>query len=916
MPRLGLGSILGGTWCAIVIGSGCAAQPTDTPVRAIQSSGPVAFVCLGDPDGELSEMVHPIDDCTTTVETPDDYSVPHLYALATQPNTGEVAVIDLSTDTNPLVDANPSVPGPGFLPVGAAPTAIVATAKSTATFVASAQPRYEGIYGLPSNLVRGASPRLTSWPACALPAAPEAMVLVEDPAAPDGSIRPACDAAYGDDEVDAGCEGVAHCHGDLATETAAGGRLKLVVTLPSEGGIAVIDAQDLLDREAGTRDPCVVERWLPLAADVPPPPTPEPAPASGACVPEPTIEPSGATYQPIPAGIALGGDQLYVSDRGAPVIHRLDLSDPCDPRELPALGTASAEDPERTATTRSVAVSPLTLDLHRYLYAIDDIDGSIMVYDVSDTGGSAQPLSRPHPEYNPFQPRDRVRLGSPPREIVIVQHLADDANDTTGATTPVYCDPDPNASGPATDYRTADDFESGAAPGKLRGIFALAVLMSGDMVVIDVDDYDAACRGPTRQNELYGCSDPVSGTLASSGEFSCLVSEPHQVRAGTFLISRDGITDREPGLAAFPTLNDADGTLIDPEDPGSPRMLATTPTTGVTDFRIRVGSETRVLDPASGYLQTANGDDDLSEHTLAMNLEDPRAQLVDQNWTVTYEGALPGFRDHFAELVNNQDGTFTLRDVTSAFCHRGVQSQNAIAATLTDQGLDTAPAAALADYVQIFSEPPVSTDSYWDQSACTYSDCSSLFGNRETPREARDLRIVEAYDDRLELTSRGALPDDDTLKCCFPGVVEFRVRSGAQWTVIGDQLGFLHHMDVAEDGTCRPSCSPDSERLEGRVRPAPGTEAVTDDDPFAFKNPFFRFTIDAQPSTRDMQFNFSTKSRFEPLLLHVVPDDELDVQPTAATYLRVTGELVVSDGSLQGLTFIDLSNLAITRQYN
>jgi hypothetical protein len=41
-----------------------------------------------------------------------------------------------------------------------------------------------------------------------------------------------------------------------------------------------------------------------------------------------------------------------------------------------------------------------------------------------------------------------------------------------------------------------------------------------------------------------------------------------------------------------------------------------------------------------------------------------------------------------------------------------------------------------------------------------------------------------------------------------------------------------------------------------------------------------------------------------------------DVQPQAAQFLAPTGELVIADGSLEGITFIDLNALAITRQYN
>src|SRR5690606_13306671 len=106
----------------------------------------------------------------------------------------------------------------------------------------SAETGYEAIYALPSDMIRGSSPRLTSWPSCALPTAPDAMVLLVDPADAAGEVRPRCDEPYGAADVDAGCEGEAHCHGDLVAAAARAGtpgRYKLAVSLPGAGGIAI-----------------------------------------------------------------------------------------------------------------------------------------------------------------------------------------------------------------------------------------------------------------------------------------------------------------------------------------------------------------------------------------------------------------------------------------------------------------------------------------------------------------------------------------------------------------------------------------------------------------------------------------------------------------------------------------------------
>ncbi len=926
----------------LAIGS-CAQEPVASPLRSIQSSGPMAFVCLGAPTDDPADFAHKLSDCSAArANSIHDYSIPHLYVLVTQPHAGEIAVVDLTTDSDAVLDQNPAVPGANFLPVGAQPTDIAATPAGMASFVSIAEPNFEGIFALPATMIRGGMPRLSSWPSCSLPSAPGDMVIVIDPADGSGAIRPGCDAPYGQaDTTTCGSPATVHCHGDLSKEgdiTGQHGRYKLIVTLPDEGGFAVIDAQNVLDREAGQFAPCDVERWIPLDVKLPTWPAQPDAPTIGCVAPPQPEEAFADSFVSRPAGIAVDDRRLYLADAAAPVIHVVDLPTPCEPVQWPSLYPRSTEDPTRVVTTERIAVSPATIDFKRYLYATDLIDGSVMVFDVSDDSTTNTPLERSSPELNPFQPTDRIRFHAPPKDIVIVHYESGAHDGQTGSSIPIRCDPDPNSTGPGTAYRTASSYDSGAAPGLLRGVFAFVVLASGDVVVIDVDDYDAPCRGPVDHHESFGCTDLQTG-LVTSGEYSCNTIDPHRPRSGGYLVQVDGVASNVPGLQALPLLYDPEGSILtidDETDEGKlpPRLRAPAVAGDAPRIELVVAQSYHPLDPATGELLDEGGNIDPTAHTLAMNLQNPRAHIVNQNWWVSWEGAIPGFNERFAELVDNSDGTFTLREVSSAFCNRGVLSQTAVEEMLIAEGYRTKDATAQAphwaDYIQIRSATPIETDSYWSsQNECTFIQCRNEYGTLDSPRVTRDLRIVEAWQDMLALEPRhpSVNPDAPRMKCCFPAVVEFWVRLGNQWLVYGDGVGVLHRVRADPDtGQCRNSCDPNLQLLTPRAFSLPHDAAPSEEHRFVFRNPFFRFVVkhgygcDADEDCshavpeRDTHFKYTTQGGFIPLVISLYPS-EVEVQPQAAQFLAQTGELVIADGSLEGLTMVDLNSLVVGRQY-
>jgi hypothetical protein len=205
---------------------------------------------------------------------------------------------------------------------------------------------------------------------------------------------------------------------------------------------------------------------------------------------------------------------LYVADDALPVIHVIDLSDPTAPQELPPLLATSLGEPTRRVSVRGLAVSPPTRDYKRYLYAIDSEAGTLMVYDVTVAKPSAPatPLVRPHAELNPFAAPDRIVFSAPVATVAFVQHdwpllLPGDPNHAYQG---LLCNPNPNAhpadkmySDLGAYYRasqvTTIQPQGGTVQGlpyRLRGVFAFATLSNGNIVTIDIDDWDAPCRRP------------------------------------------------------------------------------------------------------------------------------------------------------------------------------------------------------------------------------------------------------------------------------------------------------------------------------------------------------------------------------------------------------------------------------------
>jgi hypothetical protein len=592
--------------------------------------------------------------------------------------------------------------------------------------------------------------------------------------------------------------------------------------------------------------------------------------ASDAANAGPTLQP------PHPTSIALRTDTplLYVADDAVPVIHVIDLHDPSSPREIDPLLATSVAEPSRRVAVGEIAISPATHDYKVFLYAIDARQGTLMVYDVTDPVNSPHvPLERPHPELNPFAPLDRLSFSAPVAAVAFVRHdwslpsQVDAIHQYTG----VLCNPNPNAypdAGVFVDrgaYYRADQaalIESMVTnggtvqtlPSRLRGVFGFATLSNGAVVTIDVDDWDAPCRRPDKMatGSITGVldvpePDPGPGdldpyhapftnsapphTAAVTLEAFFPVSAPHRLRSGFLLRSDSVVGIHMPSLVGVPQLFSATGAPVPTTGVGgatSPVLLPAPLPTGFSDPpSVSTATATAVDGGATSNGGSDGGQDGAPpnadpSHTLPgirVSFDDPTTHQ-DQDWAVTYEGALPTVSGIAADIKSTSTDpnvayqTLTLSAPGAQFCARGVEDWS-IGQTRANQVLSeigrafaVPPSTVMtnlgssaptlpqwtSDYVEISddllpaSDPywsePIETNDCWDRPLADdpgrprgpdpagpppstlalaqdrYNACQQTFGAAADADThlLRDLPILQAHDDSLEVGRFGWFP--------------------------------------------------------------------------------------------------------------------------------------------------------------
>ena len=860
-------------WSAL-LGS-CSQTPVTVNLHALQASGNVSFVCRGD-DGAPSG--HKLDECPEV-----EHSTRQLIALVTQTATNEVALVDLVAQS--IVDVDQTTPGYSFLRVGARPGAIVSTPGGAATFVGVSGLNKNGIFALPTTCLsapkrKGESARdLTTWSACSLTSAPGEMTVIVDPA---GASRDQCPGSPAATPLEPIAQLDRECPAVLSGEAGPAGRRKLLVSLPEEHKLVLLDAQNVLDQNPGEFTACTVEREYALKADVPATVSPVLPPdlvTSDLSCPT-TSYPKAESGDSTPAGFALADTLLYVADRTQPVVHRLDLSDPCAAKELPPLLPHSYLAPERVVTTSRVAVSPLTPSGKQFVYAVDDTDqpsASVMAFDVSP--GPPEKLQRTPLVFRgaprqPYLPPDRLRFSAPVRDVSFVLRDFPKANVSTGAGQfGLTCDPAPGDEAlPGAAYRSNADFTDGARPNNLRGVFGFVMLINGQIAIIDVEDFDAACRRPLSTNPLpypledfRGCSadpgtepnqsyftNPDTHLPTVTNESSCHVVEAHRPRAASLSISSATVGLRAPTLRSFPQFSNPDPSALvsvteQPHllavDFPNPDPKATKPIPAQVSVSTqvyahcvdRVPGATPLPPPCDSSTQELSLDPYamVVQNSLTLPLAEPRSYAENESPALTFEGRVFADRTSaYLQIDPSDASTGAVNDPDANFCAAGVEDSETILPAAESLGIPAtrraAWAAAHADYVQITGDFPPSDNSYWrvgegrNCAAYLNSDggdrdaCAAEFGNIDTPavlKATRDLAITSAFYDHLNVKPRGCTSPAD----CAAKMQQLSCcfPSGTAYTVRASQQWLLsgtaglHDLAAGAGGRCVHTASCD-----------------------------------------------------------------------------------------------------------
>ncbi|MET0285128.1 MAG: hypothetical protein ABW352_11680 [Polyangiales bacterium] len=825
---------------------------------------------MSDPDQQVAAG-------TTCFGTAEQPLQPALHALVTQSARGEVAAVDLRA--NRVLDSDRQVPGFTFLDTGGLPTAIVVpphqpngSENDGPTFFYIASAEDQSVRAIPTCRFRGGArcgpdregpnvndPAYPSRLRVPLPGAPHDMIL-----GPDQALWVSVPRALLADGTETGVI----MRVELPTTTANVDAFALDPTtrLPTaqwHGVPAMEDApmdEPVID-DVDYRTSCGLgvgyastSFTLPLAprADV-----------------SPTPEPTRLRYDE-ESGLLLAGD------RTSPGVHVFRLR---EDGVLTALGALRTGQPLREfALTRPVPATAVSgralLDLtaqpeneaaetKRYLYGIDDSEGTVAVFDFAESADDGlptlTPLLAPVPDLDLMRYADRIALPAPAQTLEIIDTrpqsgyvcgeesiaaLRDRRSVLNGMTRPLSAE----ATRELQRVNARIAIFDNAAADNMRGVFLTVVSVAGQLSMVDVHDLDNSCRA-----QKYCCDASGSGSDPNGVPLSCTADAneqrwnvPRSSDAQESLLVRRHTRRRRaagPQIAEVGTASLLRTQVCDATDPHASVQLG------------------QVCTPADSYTQ------------------------LTENWNIDWHGTLPNSRMSYAHWEPAAGLQLNLiAPLGFDTCARGVEVGDLVAVGgLAPEGLR--------------------------------GQCPD-----PTAESAPQFRVLEARRDRLLVepfvstimgeTAEARLARQQSIRdravTCYPDFVDVELRAGG-FLVIGQNGTYLHRVVAGPDGVCVDDPAQD-DLLNARVRPGTiipsvGAAPVPAE---VFQNPFVRFALapvtdGVDPETR--QTTVSVTRASVPFFVNAVTagDSVTDALPSTLQYLPEAGNLFLLDSKGQGL---------------
>ncbi len=346
------------------------------------------------------------------------------------------------------------------------------------------------------------------------------------------------------------------------------------------------------------------------------------------------------------------------------------------------------------------------------------------------------------------------------------------------------------------------------------------------------------------------------------------MSAPNRVRSSVLLRNDPTSGNHLPQVVQPPLLTDLNGTPVATSGKAGaaqPLILPTALESGFIDPTIVANPSEpdprlRTLIPGTADAGTTPDPPSSPPPGVRLAFDDPTVQQS-QDWTVTYEGALPSSSGIVAniesttpEATSGAYSTLTFSTQGADICGLGVedwalgQDRANAALCAMDPALVSKTEATLpqwtADYIEITDDILLQGDPYWGlpNNLCwpteaapnigdsdpnvsneRYDLCQATFGAPGSNPDLsinRDAPILEAYkgspsrsagcaphEGQIETTQNRTIdpggpnnpPFLQLMTCCFHRQAAFKVRTGGEWVAVGQQsLGLLHHVVPAQ----------------------------------------------------------------------------------------------------------------------